>query len=393
MRTYYLALLLTLMVSSCSEPSIPAEISTILEQVKANYAPDKRVALWDVEASQDQGRVILRGETNMEEALNSLKEQLAGTAVEVEYDIEILPDTSLGGKHFGIVNLSACNIRSQPRHSAELATQATLGTILKVYKEVNGWYLVQTPDHYLGWLDADGFTLGNEAMADNWKKQEKIVFLPDFGFSYQSPAVNAAKVSDLLAGNILLFSHTTEGFALVEYPDGRTAYIPQEQTASYADWLSRPIPDATHILNTANTFIGRPYLWGGTSGKGVDCSGFTKTVFYLNGILLPRDASQQVNVGELIDTENGLDQLQAGDLMFFGRKANAQQKEKITHVAIYMGNEHIIHSAGQVKVESLNPADSTYNEYRMETFVKAKRVLPVKPEFGVFPLTAVEAYQ
>jgi cell wall-associated NlpC family hydrolase len=116
-------------------------------------------------------------------------------------------------------------------------------------------------------------------------------------------------------------------------------------------------------------------LWGGTSAKGMDCSGFTKMVYFLNGIVLERDASQQVNQGSLIDTQNGFDKLQTGDLLFFGEHKTDSTKERVTHVAIYLGNYQYIHEAGRVKINSFDKDASNFNEYRLKHFIRAKRIL------------------
>jgi len=99
------------------------------------------------------------------------------------------------------------------------------------------------------------------------------------------------------------------------------------------------------------------------------------TVYFLNGIILARDASQQVNTGELVDTKNGWQNLQAGDLLFFGRKADENRKEKITHVAIYIGDGDFIHAAGRVRVNSFNKNKAYYSKYRDNAFIRAKRIL------------------
>ena len=107
----------------------------------------------------------------------------------------------------------------------------------------------------------------------------------------------------------------------------------------------------------------------------MDCSGFTKTVYYLNGLMLPRDASQQVHVGIEVETDPSLKNLQPGDFLFFGRKATSSAKEKITHVAIYLGDGKMIHSSERVRIQSLKRGDEDFAENRLNTLVRAKRLL------------------
>jgi cell wall-associated NlpC family hydrolase len=115
-------------------------------------------------------------------------------------------------------------------------------------------------------------------------------------------------------------------------------------------------------------------MWGGTSIKAMDCSGFTKTAFYLNGVILERDASQQAKTGEDVDISEGFDNLQKGDLLFFGSKATQERGERITHVGIYMGNGEFIHSATSVRINSLIP--DAYNYYEGSTrLVRANRLI------------------
>ncbi|MCO6486928.1 MAG: C40 family peptidase [Phaeodactylibacter sp.] len=393
MKPTTLFLLFTLTLFSCQDQGgLPPEVEALLEKTRQAHAPDKRVALFDVTAGQDGKQILLSGESNLPEAVRSLESSLQEAGFSTANSIRLLPDTSLRGRIYGVVNLSACNIRSEPRHSAELSTQSTLGTPLRLYKEMDGWFLVQTPDGYLGWLDPGGFVAMTEAEYGQWQQAEKVVYLPDQGFSLAEPTPAARRVSDLLAGNILAYLGSQEGFSQVQYPDGRTACVPDEALMNYELWLASHNPDAEKIIETAFRFMGRPYLWGGTSGKGVDCSGFTKTVFYLNGLLLPRDASQQVHVGTPVETDTTLADLQPGDLLFFGRKASEEKPERITHVAIYLGDGRIIHASGKVEVESLRRGDPDFTEYRLNSFVRAKRMLHAPEQNGVLPLEKVTVY-
>ncbi len=359
------------------------KIKILLEDVKQDFAPDKRVALFDVRAIKKGGKYLLEGTSNLPEAIEALVAKCEDAGFKVENRVEMYPDETLEGKLFGVVNLSVCNIRSHPAHSAELSTQATLGTPLKLLTKQKGWYLVQTPDGYLGWLDSEGFAPMTEEEMVNWQSGEKVVYLPQFGFAFEE-ATASGIASDLLAGNILKYIGETEkNLTKVAFPDGREALVESDAIMGYDEWLDSRNPLAENILADAHEFLGRPYLWGGTSGKGVDCSGYTKTIFFLNGIILPRDASQQVHVGTEVPTDTTLTGLEPGDLLFFGRKATDREKEKITHVAIYKGDGKIIHSSGMVKVESLRRGDDNFNEYRLKTLVRAKRMLETPGEHGV----------
>lgn len=369
------------LAQGCGPSAVSSEVNLAIQEVKTTFAPDKRVATFDVKAQKHGKKIQLFGETTNLEAKKQLLEKLS--QFQLVDSIVVLPEAELKDKVWGVVNLSVCNIRSNPKHSAELATQATLGTILRVQKKEGDWYRVQSPDGYLGWLDQGGFVLMNEAQLLQWKKADKVVYLANMGFAHSRAAEEAVPVSDLIAGNILQFLEIEEPFTKVAYPDGRIGYVPNAEVQSYSDWLASREPNLDNILATAYQFMGRPYLWGGTSGKGVDCSGFTKSVFYLNGVMLPRDASQQVHAGIEVPTDTTMNGLLPGDFLFFGRKASGNQKEKITHVAIYLGDGKIIHSTGTVKIQSLKRGDPDFAENRLKTFVRAKRVLTSLGENGV----------
>jgi cell wall-associated NlpC family hydrolase len=360
------------------------KLNSIIVEVKEKFASDKRVAIFNIEATDTDNKIILKGETNIPDAKAELNMALKEAGFSFEEKIELLPSKELGGKIYGVIKLSVANFRSKPDHPAELVTQSILGTPLKVYKKgEDGYYLVQTPDGYISWLDDDGFELMNEKEFVDWKSSEKVIYLKEYGFSYSQPDENSQTVSDLVAGNILKLENTNNEFYSVTFPDGRKAFVKKSETVVFDDWYNSLAPTGESILKTAYRFMGIPYLWGGTSTKGMDCSGFTKTVYLLNGIILARDASQQVNTGELIDTENGWEYLQAGDLLFFGRKANENRNERITHVAIYIGDGDFIHAAGRVRINSFNPEKPNYSDYRKSGFIRAKRILSSVGKNGI----------
>ena len=110
-------------------------------------------------------------------------------------------------------------------------------------------------------------------------------------------------------------------------------------------------------METAKQYVGIPYLWGGMSTKGFDCSGFVRTVYLMNGVVLPRNADQMVSLGVEV---SDFTKLKAGDLVFFGQKGGLLKKDKISHVALYIGDGRIIHSSHIVRINSLNKDDADY---------------------------------
>lgn len=384
MKKLITAIVILMFISPLIAQSFTDSVKQIIDDIQKKYAPDRRVALFNVEVGQgNDQQITLTGETDMSEAKEELMAQLEKKQIPFEESIKVLPDENLGEKIYGLVNLSVANIRSKPNHPAELATQALMGTPVKVLKYDDGFYLIQTPDGYLSWVDNAGIVRISKDELNEWLSATRMMYLNEYGWAYSKEDVNSTKVTDLVMGDIFVKIEESGDYVKVKLPDGREAFVDKRFVINYSNWLDTVEPTNEKIIGTAERLMGVPYLWGGTSSKGVDCSGFTKTVYFMNGIVLPRDASQQVHTGELVDTENGFDNLQPGDLLFFGRKATEERKERITHVAIYIGNMEYIHSSGRVKINSFDKTKKNYNEYRMNSFIRAKRILTSIGENGI----------
>ena len=372
---YYLYTLF-IVASGCttSKPSThtTAVAETAIRAIKEQYAPDSRTALFAVAVNGH----ILKGETNKPEAKATLLQRLAANNINFIDSINILPDVSLQQQHYAAVTVSVANLRSLPRHPAEQATQALMGTSMKVWKKERGWYLVQTPDHYLAWVDGGAITLMDSSCHQQWTQQAQLFFTQQYGFAYTDPS-KTATVSDLVYGSLLSVSGDQDGFYKVQFPDNRTGYISKDDAMPYTEWAASRQPTGTNMVATARRLMGLPYLWGGTSTKGVDCSGFTKTVYLMNGLVLPRDASQQVQIGIEVDTKEGWANMLPGDLLFFGAPAKDGRPERVVHVGIWIGdNAEFIHSASMVRINSLNPQAPNYDESEHKRFLRAKRITP-----------------
>ncbi len=356
-----------ILFTGCNRATVD-QVNPKIEAFKIKYAPDGRVAIFDLKWENG----ALKGETDQLEALIELKGELENEGIKFTDQVQVLPSDDLGKQTRALVTLSVANLRSEPRHSAELSTQATLGTPLKVLKEIGDWYLVQTPDQYLAWVDEAGIALFNVSQLKEWEQTEKVIFTRPTGFAFKD-AEETEKVSDLIAGNILELEKVASDHYQIVFPDGRTGYIPKSQAMPFKDWVNgRELTDE-NLISTAKTMMGTPYLWGGTSIKGVDCSGFTKTIYFLNGKVIPRDASQQVREGILVDSLKNWENLEVGDLLFFGQPAGKNSKEKVVHVGMWIGNSSFIHSRGRVRISSFDPGSPLFDKKELQRYLKTKR--------------------
>jgi len=270
--------------------------------------------------------------------------------------------------------LSVINMREDPNYAAELGTQALMGTPVKVHDHDNGyWVNIETPDGYKAWVNEMAIVPIDQARLDAWKASKRMVVTNYYTFFLDAPRPDANHVSDGVWGDIVEYVGASGKYTEVALPDGKHAFVPTADVTELRSWVdsrkavipaNAPQSDVEKarqlILETAKTFVGVPYLWAGTSIKGVDCSGFAKTVYFLNGYMLLRNASQQFKTGEPVDVSEGLGKLQPADLVFFGTEATDEKPVRITHVAIYMGDGKIIHSSQVVRINSLIEGEPDY---------------------------------
>lgn len=259
---------------------------------------------------------------------------------------------------FGICPLSIVPLRSSSSHKSEMVSQLLFGETVEILNRRGSWLRIRCIwDNYLGWIDSQQITpvLNNELAG-----LEKH-------FAYNLELVQPAVANDH-------FFTLTLG-ARLPFFDG-LRFLFNGESFNFSGQAVFPAdlhPTADLVLKIARRYLHTPYLWGGRTPMGIDCSGFTQMVFKIAGIKLPRDAYQQVACGELIDF---IEQTLPGDLAFFENK-----KGRIAHVGIMISDDEIIHAHGKVRIDKIDHygifnLDQKKYSHRLRV---VKRVLPKLP--------------
>ncbi len=298
-------------------------------------------------------------------------------------------------KRMAVVEFSTSYLRQKPDYESPLETQELMGTVVEILGEHGYWREIMSPQPYRAWCTDKGLVEMTARELAEYEKAPKVMFMDLYGHVYMKPSDNSATLCDLVGGDLMRLVRRKGCWTEVMLPSGKTGFVPSRQLKNHkvfrsiakgegsAESIDYETTEA--VIASAMKLLGSPYLWGGMSAKGVDCSGLVRISHIMNGILLPRNASQQIFCGdriempldvrfweeaERVDTEgfktemlSRVSGLERGDLVFFGTPAADPGKDpRVTHVGIYLGDNRIIHSSHCVRINSLIPGDPDYYE-------------------------------
>ncbi len=382
MKNKFVLALITLVIFVACNVGDRNKAGQIIADFQAKNVPDKREVVFNVEAVFENGNLVVTGEISDE----NLKKELTNALKNLKFkdELTLLPDSSVGQNTFALVNVPVANLRANPDHSAELVSQAILGTPVKILKKANDWFYVQTPDKYISWVDDAALVPVSKQQLEKWRHSDRVICTAVNTQIFETEKFENP-VSNATLGCILEKSEQGWNWSKITFPDGRTGFVLTAEWEDFNVFKNTVKPTSEAIIAQAKSLTGRAYLWGGTSANTMDCSGFVKTVYFNNGLILARDASLQTQHGKTINVDNNFDELQPGDLLFFGRKATETSNERVTHVAISLGGTEFIHESGMVKQNSFNPESEIYSEYRRNSLVRAKRIIDVTDN-GIQPV-------
>ena len=354
-----------------------------IDSIGIVWVPDLREGIFEAELISRGPDMILKGETNIPEAKDAITGLLNQKGVIFKDSLKLLPDVSEINEPWGLVNVSVCNIRLFSSYDAEMVSQALMGSPVKILKKEGGWLLIQTPDLYLGWVDNDAIETKSIDEYEKWKSSSRVFYTAKTGDIYADPSETKV-ISDIVAGCIVEISGSQQHGFGVKLPDGRMGFIPGDKGMNLDQLTVDTYLNPRNLVETAESFMGIPYLWGGTSSKGFDCSGFIKTIYYLNGIILTRDASQQFQYGIRIRRASFPDSLKNGDLLFFG--SSGRGRPRATHIGMYIGDSEFIHCSGMVRINSLDSTRANFSRFRRDSFLGVRRIIGVEYGRGIQPV-------
>ena len=232
-----------------------------------------------------------------------------------------------------------------------------MGACVKIDSIAGDWLKITTVDGYRAWVNS-GSVVSDSTMVKMWHSAPKAIVVSRHALVYN---ISGAKICELPMGSTVStdkdksFTSPSEKIE-ISLPDNRVGFISTQDIVPESIITKHFVPNGNSIISLAKEFIGMPYVWGGGSAEGFDCSGLSQFVYKMHGVLLPRNASAQAECGITVGKSGEYNNLRAGDLLFFG-------KERVTHVAIYCDNGEFIHASsanGRVSINSLDPSSSIY---------------------------------
>ncbi|MFZ7125456.1 MAG: enolase C-terminal domain-like protein [Desulfobacterales bacterium] len=342
----------------------PQKAAEQIEALKRDRFFDERTTVFDVHLTAlENGEVKLRGQVLEAHQKESLLASL-DPMDPVGEDIAVLLGPETSG---ALVSRVISDLFRSPDCLSERLNQAVLGDEVRILAMEGDWARVQlSRDGYLGWIQMEALSVFPRRTCHDYLKGRGHMILPPLTDAYARPDEGALKVGMLPMGLKVRAGEVAGGFTAIELPDERLWWVRTDSLLPASAWPQADEAGIRVCLELVRQLVGVPYLWGGCTPFGYDCSGLTQVFWSLMGVDLPRDADQQYRRGRPVDVAHDGRGARPGDLLFFGKPGRTKDDgttPEIPHVALSLGDSEFLHANGtswSLTYNSLSPAAPTY---------------------------------
>lgn len=331
------------------------DIHAALGRALAARGLDWRTCFTEVRALPPEGRQIVVESNDagvLADTARSLSDRLPMEKTAIEF--ATLPGDRDAFPEVVIASASVAEVRRAPSHAAELVTQLVCGDRVSPLKTSGDWVLVRLGDPYIGWVRSWHLKGLSRAAYETFAAGAHHRIAANMAEIREVPEERGKAAGEAVVGTpVIAAPGPRRGWSRVELPDGTGGFL-RNRAIERIPAFRRPRRE--RLVSAAMSFLGIPYVWGGNTPKGFDCSGLVQRAFRLNGVSIPRDSDQQARAGRAKGAGR-IEELQAADLVFFGKSVN-----QITHVGMYASDGIFIHAHGKVRLNSLLPGHPLFDE-------------------------------
>jgi len=348
------------------------KIALFCREFKENFGFDSRFMIFEakvISQKRTQYVEVITTEGHFCAVMKKFYKLYFDNVPVLKMKIKVLPYQELSRK-FGIGNAGVSPLYKSASNRSEQVSQIIIGELFDVLEisPDEEWYRIRLHiDGYIGWVNRNPVKLLTQKEVKSYQKSNKVEITKKFVDIHSEPDKKSAVLRGVFLGAELPVTNKKKDWIEVRLPDSVKGWM-NSKSCREVDTRAERSKD---ILKYAEMLYGVPYVWGGRSPFGIDCSAMMQLVYKMCGYRIPRDSNMQAALG--IELGKNFNDYKMGDLLFFGNEDG-----KVTHVAIYTGKDmDFIHASGFVKTNSLNKKSGRFDERLGNMFFGARRIINI----------------